>query len=90
MPFEEMSYEQLKAARDQIDGLMEQRRIAALEDFKATAQVMGMDLSALYGRMNGTAKYRDGNDTWSGKGRKPTWLLSKLNEGHAIEDFRVI
>ena len=50
---------------------------------------MNMDLSALVGKMNGTAKYRDGDDTWSGKGRKPTWLLSKLNEGHDIEDFRV-
>ena len=39
MDFSNLSYDELKAARDDIDGLMEQRRIAALEDFKGDCNI---------------------------------------------------
>ncbi|TXD98507.1 H-NS histone family protein [Psychrobacter frigidicola] len=37
-------------------------------------------------------KYRnteDSNDTWTGRGRKPTWLVAALAAGQDIEDFAV-
>ena len=30
---------------------------------------------------------RSGN-TWTGKGRRPTWLVEAINAGAALEDFR--
>ncbi len=34
-------------------------------------------------------KYRDGNDTWTGRGNKPRWLVARLAEGKQLADFAV-
>jgi DNA-binding protein H-NS len=37
-------------------------------------------------------KYRnteDNNDTWTGRGRKPTWLVEALESGRNLEEFAV-
>jgi DNA-binding protein H-NS len=34
-------------------------------------------------------KYRDGDDTWTGRGSKPRWLAARLGEGRKIEEFLV-
>jgi DNA-binding protein H-NS len=39
--------------------------------------------------VSGSIPYSDrAGNTWSGKGRRPTWLVKAINEGHALEDFR--
>lgn len=36
-------------------------------------------------------KYRDGENTWSGgRGRKPNWVLEKINAGEDIEKYLVV
>lgn len=40
----------------------------------------------------GAAKYAnpdDGSDTWTGRGRKPNWLLDRLKKGAKLEDFAI-
>ena len=90
--FDGMTYQELKQARDEIENLMETRRIAALEDFKAAAETMDIDLGALIGRMNGhTPKYRNPenpSETYSGKGKHPMWLKEKIEAGHDLDEFR--
>lgn len=34
-------------------------------------------------------KYRDGDNTWSGRGNRPRWLVAKLSDGRTLEDFLV-
>lgn len=34
-------------------------------------------------------KYRDGDNTWTGRGSQPRWLRSALSEGKTLEQFRV-
>lgn len=37
-------------------------------------------------------KYRnteDNNDTWTGRGRKPTWLVEALESGRNLEEFAI-
>ncbi len=34
-------------------------------------------------------KYRDGENTWTGRGNKPRWLVARLAEGKQVEDFAV-
>ena len=35
-------------------------------------------------------QYRDGDNTWSGgRGRKPNWVLEKINAGEDIEKYKV-
>ena len=46
-------------------------------------------LDAVKGPDDG-AKYRDGEKTWSGRGRKPKWLLEQLKEGRSLEEFLAV
>ena len=34
-------------------------------------------------------KYRDGENTWTGRGNKPRWLVARLAEGKQLADFVV-
>jgi DNA-binding protein H-NS len=36
-----------------------------------------------------SVKYRDGTNTWAGRGKRPRWLQEKLAEGAKLEDFLV-
>jgi DNA-binding protein H-NS len=40
----------------------------------------------------GAAKYANPDDksaTWTGRGRKPNWLVAKLKKGASLEDFEI-
>ncbi|WP_429359393.1 H-NS family nucleoid-associated regulatory protein [Paraburkholderia sp. GAS32] len=40
----------------------------------------------------GEARYRDpanNFNTWSGRGRRPAWLLAYINQGRSLEDFKI-
>jgi DNA-binding protein H-NS len=40
----------------------------------------------------GVARYAnpdDRSDTWTGRGRKPNWLLERLKKGARLEDFAI-
>lgn len=49
--------------------------------------------SARPGTRTSTAKpmYRhpETGGTWTGRGRKPTWLVEALEEGRSLEEFRI-
>lgn len=34
-------------------------------------------------------KYRDGQNTWTGRGKMPRWLRTKLESGEQLESFKV-
>lgn len=44
------------------------------------------------GKSVGVAKYanpEDGADTWTGRGRKPNWLVERLKKGAKLADFEI-
>lgn len=44
------------------------------------------------GKSVGVARYAnpdDKSDTWTGRGRKPNWLLERLKKGAKIADFEI-
>lgn len=90
---ETMDYAQLKSLRDDVDGLMHQRRQEALEDLKVKAAALDFPIDEIFGRLNGKApKYRNPEnaaETYGGKGKRPAWLQAKLDDGHAIDEFKV-
>src|SRR4051794_17710385 len=60
------------------------------------ASSSGFSISDLFGsgkkngRSVGAAKYANPDnpeDTWTGRGRKPNWLLAKLKKGAKQDDF---
>jgi len=34
-------------------------------------------------------KFMDGDNTWTGRGNRPRWLVAKLAEGKTLEEFAV-
>jgi DNA-binding protein H-NS len=80
---------------------MAQERQKVVDDLKKMAAERGFDLADLFGaggKSGGKApraasapsavKYRskDGKE-WSGRGRKPAWVVDHLNAGGKIEDL---
>ena len=57
----------------------------------------GFDIKELYGKRgaakgSGVAKYRnpkDASQTWTGRGRKPNWLVDAVKKGAKIDSFAI-
>ncbi|MGV6812991.1 MAG: H-NS histone family protein [Brevirhabdus sp.] len=75
---------------------------AALQALEAKAKEMGYSLSELTGAepapvkkrtaKAGVAKYKnpmDAKQTWTGKGRRPQWVLDALEAGKSMDDLAV-
>ena len=100
---EKKSYSELVELRLRIDRLMAQKqnaeRAALRERMTAMAKEHGFDLRKLLdgrrkGKVGGVAvKYRDPKNpenTWTGRGRTPRWLVAALKGGKASkEDFLI-
>ena len=102
--FQSMSLEQLIAAREEIDGLIDSKKNSAkndlLAEFEEKAQKLGLDISDLLGGKAGkkkstskvAPKYQsltNSAETWTGRGRKPKWLVKELENGRNIEDLLI-
>jgi DNA-binding protein H-NS len=62
------------------------------------AETSGFSLSDLFGDVRtekkpvGLAKYAnpdDSSDTWTGRGRKPNWLVARLKKGAKLAEFEI-
>jgi DNA-binding protein H-NS len=59
---------------------------------RSTPKAAGKKVPARKSKAKGVKvaiKYRDGENTWTGRGNKPRWLAARLAEGKALEDFKV-
>lgn len=98
-----MTYAQLLDLSERVDIAIAERRAeeakSVKEQLEALAQESGFNLSELVGgkKQRGrkgvvVVKYRnpkDASQTWSGRGRKPNWLVEALKKGAKIESFAV-
>jgi DNA-binding protein H-NS len=65
----------------------------------ALAEDSGFSVNELFGargatknKSSGVAKYKNpdnGSETWTGRGRKPNWLLAKMAKGGKMADFEI-
>ena len=87
-----------KAVGKAIDTLDERRRREALASVEAKAREMGFSLSDLTGapgrskRSSRPARYRHPENpelTWSGRGRHPAWIKIAIENGAALDDFKI-
>ena len=68
---------------------------ATKDQLRAYAEKAGFRLEELFGKRgskgSGVAKYRnpkDASQTWTGRGRKPNWLIDAVKKGAKIESSR--
>ena len=98
---DKMSYTELLKLQERIEAAIAQKRVeetaATKEALRAMAEKAGFSLNDLFGKRgakkgSGEAKYRnpkDSSQTWSGRGRKPNWLVDAVKKGAKIESFGI-
>ena len=101
MDLSQYSDDQLAQLRNQIDGELAQRaaikKDALVREIREKALQAGLSpddiIKAFGGRGNKgkpvAIKYRDGDNTWTGRGRKPKWVVAKLEAGVSLESLAV-
>lgn len=81
-----------------IDSFEERERRAALAEVEEVARQRGFSLAQLLGE--GTVKPRktiapkyanpaDPSQTWTGRGRKPSWVIEALDAGKSLDDLAI-
>ena len=101
---DKLTYAELSELRDEIDAAMEIRHeeerqaiadqieeLAYAAGFSSAKEVLGIKTKRPSG-YSVKPKYRnpwDTSQTWTGRGRKPKWVVEALDEGHEIEEFLI-
>ena len=101
---DKMSLKELVALDEKIQGALVQARKKAHGEVKQKltdlAGEHGFSLNELFGggrgpgkqKAVGVAKYanpENKSDTWTGRGRKPNWLVGRLKKGAKVDDFEI-
>ena len=95
------SYPELLKLQERIEAAIAAKRAedaqATKEQLRAMAEKAGFDIRDLFGKRgspkgSGVAKYRnpkDSSQTWTGRGRKPNWLVEAVKKGGKEESFKI-
>ena len=98
---DKMSYAELLKLQERIEVAIAEKRSAdahtTKEQLRQMAEKAGFNINELFGRRgsskgSGVAKYRNPKDTsqtWTGRGRKPNWLVDAVKKGAKIESFAI-
>ena len=98
---DKMSYADLLKLQARIEAAIAEKRVedaaSTKEALRAMAEKAGFSLNDLFGKRgakkgSGEAKYRNPKDTsqtWTGRGRKPNWLVDAVKKGAKIDTFAI-
>jgi DNA-binding protein H-NS len=98
---DQMSLKELLSLEEKIQGAISEARAKGRSEIKSKvadlAAAHGFSISELFGnkgplKSKGAAKYanpEDPSDTWSGRGRKPNWLVARIKKGAKLEQFKI-
>ncbi|MEO1206123.1 MAG: H-NS histone family protein [Pseudomonadota bacterium] len=99
-----MSLKELLDHRDEVDFAIaearERERVEVLSKMQELAIEAGFSMNELVGGKGkakgkttvSVAKYANPDnraETWTGRGRKPNWLVERLKKGADVEDFAI-
>lgn len=99
---EKLSYAELLDLQKRVEIALVERKAAEAREVKSKMQALadksGFSLNELFGGARGgkrggvAVKFRNPKDvsqTWSGRGRKPNWLVEAVKKGAKIDSFAV-
>ncbi len=102
MDIDSLSLSELKALRGKVDRAIatyeERKKKEALAELDDMARKMGYSLAELLAltgkktRKAVAAKYanpENAAETWTGRGRKPRWVVAALESGKSLEDLEI-
>ena len=82
-----------------ISGAKDRERVELKQKIQAMAEYSGFSVNELFGgrgaaksKSAGIAKYKNPDnhaETWTGRGRKPNWLLARISKGAKMTDFEI-
>ena len=91
--------QQIEELQKKAHALQQQKKSAVIEEVKSKIKAYGLTAKELgFGAVEKTEdkrsqpvaiKYRSGEQTWTGRGRKPKWLEVYLANGGKLEDIAV-
>lgn len=91
--------QQIEELQKKAHEIQQQKKSAVLEEVRAKIKAYGLTAKELgFGGVEKTEdkrsqpvpiKYRSGEQTWTGRGRKPKWLEVYLANGGKLEDIAV-
>lgn len=94
--------QQIDALQKERNELLEREKFEAIEQINALIKTYSIKASELgfgeatqMNRFNGKvkgkveAKYKSGNQTWTGRGRKPKWVEDHLQTGGSLDDLLI-
>ena len=96
-----LSYAELLKLEERIKAAIATRKAedakVTKEELKAMAAKAGFDLDELFGkrgpkRGKGAPRYRNPKNpaqTWTGRGRKPNWLIDAVKRGGKLDSFAI-
>ena len=101
---DKMSLKELVALEGKIQGAIVEARTKERGELKSKVAALalshGFSIAELFGtngrngksKASGVAKYAnpdDASDTWTGRGRKPNWLVARLKKGAKLSEFEI-
>ena len=103
IPVEKMTLKQIEGLEAQIAAAKAKAADTAKAELKAKIDALlagsGLTIGDLYpkatrgrGKSKSAAKYanpEDRSQTWTGRGRKPNWLVARVKKGAKMEDFAI-
>jgi len=93
--------ELIKDANGQLDAKAEQEKASLRSEVESLVKARGFTMAELYGdRISKASKPKtklppthhdpqNPSNTWTGRGRKPRWLVKALEGGGSIDDFKI-
>lgn len=95
----EQIQQQIAELQKKADEVAKANRLPVLEDIKNKIKLYGFTAKELGVREIGSGstpskkpvpvKYKKGVDTWSGRGKKPKWVVKFENDGGKLDDIKV-
>ena len=97
---DKMSYAELLKLEERIQAAIAAKRVedaaSTKEALRAMAEKAGFSLNDLFGKRggrkgSGEVKFRNPKNTsqtWTGRGRKPNWLVDAVKKGAKLESFK--
>lgn len=82
----------LSIAKDRERAELKHKIAALAEDSGFSVSELFGGRGAAKGKSAGIAKYKNpdnSSETWTGRGRKPNWLVAKLGKGAKMADFEI-
>ena len=98
-----MSVDDLWSLHERVSGILSARIKAEKQQLEKRLDILGRGIAGQAGRLPAHSKkprrrypvvlpkYRNPqtSETWSGRGKRPRWLIAAMKSGRRIEEFRI-